>query len=125
MTSILTMGLRQVGVALVEGRTGTPASVPAPTPMEADGPTPAATADASAAAAAAGAGGDAAAAGGGGDGGDTKTESVRPLAFKTLVGRGHPEFSSVRQQVRSSQHDCRLVISAFLAATALRVIDAA
>ncbi len=33
--------------------------------------------------------------------GDSSTEgqSVRPLAFKSLVGRGHSEFSSGRQQV--------------------------
>lgn len=26
------------------------------------------------------------------------TQSVKPAAFKTLVGKGHPEFSSARQQ---------------------------
>ena len=29
----------------------------------------------------------------------TVGQSVRPLAFKSLVGRGHSEFSSGRQQV--------------------------
>jgi len=29
-------------------------------------------------------------------------QSVKPQAFKTLVGKGHPEFSSNRQQVLSS-----------------------
>lgn len=45
-----------------------------------------------------------------GDSGKAKSEgepsegqSVRPLTFKTLVGRGHPEFSSGRQQVSSRQ----------------------
>jgi ubiquitin carboxyl-terminal hydrolase 5/13 len=84
-----------VGVALVDGRTGAPP--PAPTPMDAT-PTPGSGAPAAAAAAAAAAA-DAAGAGGGKKAGGAVTESVRPLAFKTLVGRGHPEFSSARQQV--------------------------
>ena len=28
------------------------------------------------------------------------TQSVKPAAFKSLVGKGHPEFSSARQQAR-------------------------
>jgi uncharacterized UBP type Zn finger protein len=28
-------------------------------------------------------------------------DGVRPKAFKSLVGQGHPEFGSNRQQVRS------------------------
>ncbi|GBF95360.1 ubiquitin carboxyl-terminal hydrolase [Raphidocelis subcapitata] len=92
-TDLLTQ-MAKVGAALVEGRTGAPP--PPPAPMDADG---AATADAPASAAAAAAGGNAAAAGGGrGGGAATQTQSVRPLAFKTLVGRGHHEFSSARQQ---------------------------
>ena len=31
-------------------------------------------------------------------------DSVRPQAFKALVGRGHPEFSSSRQQARKSTY---------------------
>ena len=81
-----------MGVALVNGRTG--AAPPLPTPMDAEG-----AADAGAAVAAAAAGGNAAAAGGG-KADSALTESVRPLAFKTLVGKGHHEFSSARQQVR-------------------------
>lgn len=69
--------LAKMGVALVNGRTGAPP--PPPTPMEADG---------------------APETGGGGGSKADGTESVRPLAFKTLVGRGHHEFSSARQQVR-------------------------
>jgi len=34
--------------------------------------------------------------------GDGYTTTVAPRMFKYLVGRGHPEFSSNRQQVRSS-----------------------
>ncbi|KAI8465117.1 MAG: hypothetical protein J3K34DRAFT_473698, partial [Monoraphidium minutum] len=60
--------LAKVGVALVEGRTGAPP--PPPAAMDTD----AATADA------------------------PRVRSVRPLAFKALVGRGHHEFSSARQQ---------------------------
>ena len=32
-------------------------------------------------------------------------DSVRPQAFKALVGRGHPEFSSARQQARIIELD--------------------
>ena len=32
----------------------------------------------------------------------TKASFVKPLAFKSLVGKGHPEFSSGRQQVSQS-----------------------
>lgn len=28
------------------------------------------------------------------------TQSVKPTAFKHLIGKGHPEFSTMRQQVR-------------------------
>lgn len=92
--------LAKLGVALVQGRTGAPlplAPAGGGAAMETDGLTPAATADASAAVTAAAVGGNAAAAGGGRGG--AVAESVRPLAFKTLVGRGHHEFSSARQQV--------------------------
>lgn len=92
--------LAKLGVALVQGRTGAPPPLAAPggrAAMDTDAPTTAATADGGAAVAAAAAGGNAAAAGGGRGG--VVTESVRPLAFKTLVGRGHHEFSSARQQV--------------------------
>jgi hypothetical protein len=65
----------------------------------------AAAAGAAAAAAAAGAAGgaqDAAALGGGAAGSEMQeANSVRPAAFKALVGKGHPEFSSGRQQVRT------------------------
>lgn len=32
-------------------------------------------------------------------GGGVVTQAVRPQFFKALVGKGHPEFSSPRQQV--------------------------
>ena len=35
-------------------------------------------------------------------------DSVRPQAFKALVGRGHPEFSSARQQARSRCADMQV-----------------
>ena len=78
------MQMAKVGVALTEGRTGeAPAAEPG-----ADGP-------ADAVGAAAGASPAAAA--------DVPAKlgalAVKPQAFKTLVGRGHPEFSSNRQQV--------------------------
>ena len=72
--------------------------------METEGPT---ADEAAAAVAAAGGSATAAAAGGGSMGGVGGTSSgivegntVRPLSFKTLVGKGHQEFSSMRQQVR-------------------------
>jgi ubiquitin carboxyl-terminal hydrolase 5/13 len=33
-----------------------------------------------------------------GKGSDPEPSSVRPLAFKSLIGKGHPEFSTARQQ---------------------------
>lgn len=35
-----------------------------------------------------------------GQGGAGEGAGVRPTLFKQLVGRGHPEFSSARQQAR-------------------------
>jgi hypothetical protein len=78
----------------------TPLLASGPPAPAAAGPTAAQVADAmdtSEGAPASGA--DAAAAGGGGRVVETPT-SVRPLSFKSLVGKGHPEFSSARQQVR-------------------------
>lgn len=112
--------LAKVGVALVTGRTGkpTPAAAPAATPaapangdaepMDTDGAAAAAAAaeEAAAAAAAAGEGGspqDAAHLGGGkSETALQEANSVRPAAIKALVGKGHPEFSSGRQQVGSA-----------------------
>jgi hypothetical protein len=86
--------MAKVGVALVEGRTGDAPAGPAADAAEsatANGPIDPAGAAAGAAPAAAAAPG----------GGSSGTVAVKPQAFKVLVGRGHPEFSSNRQQVRS------------------------
>ncbi|WIA38798.1 hypothetical protein OEZ86_002085 [Tetradesmus obliquus] len=107
--------MAKVGLALTSGRTGKPppkpkaaadaaAAAPAAAaesdPMETDAVD--AAAGAAAAAAAAGAAGepqDAASLGGGAAGSELQeANSVRPAAFKALVGKGHPEFSSGRQQ---------------------------
>ncbi|WIA18510.1 hypothetical protein OEZ85_009963 [Tetradesmus obliquus] len=104
--------MAKLGLALTSGRTGKPqpqpkaaaAAAPAAAaesdPMETD--TVDAAAGAAAAAAAAGAAGgpqDAASLGGGAAGIELQeANSVRPAAFKALVGKGHPEFSSGRQQ---------------------------
>jgi len=70
--------------------------------METEGPT---AYEAAAAVAAAGGSATAAVAGGGSTGGlggnssgIVEGNTVRPLSFKALVGKGHPEFSSMRQQ---------------------------
>lgn len=101
--------MAKVGVALVNGRTGkTPAAAAAATeaeaePMDTDQTTTTAAAAATTAAATAvGTAAGASAAAGGGGQSDTAAQeanSVRPAAFKVLVGKGHPEFSSGRQQV--------------------------
>mmetsp|Transcript_62 Transcript_62/g.92 ORF Transcript_62/g.92 Transcript_62/m.92 type:complete len:885 (-) Transcript_62:589-3243(-) len=70
--------LAKVGVALVQGRTGHTAAAPAA--PDADGDTAM--------------GGEA----GPAKDSDERSHAVRPLSFKTLVGRGHSEFSSGRQQ---------------------------
>eukprot|EP00877_Chromochloris_zofingiensis_P014486 jgi/Chrzof1/9291/UNPLg00258.t1 len=89
--------MAKLGVALVTGRTGAPAPPAAVAEQEgAGGATAAATApepmetDAAGNAATAGGGAAATAA--------QAANSVRPAGFKSLVGRGHPEFSSARQQ---------------------------
>jgi len=127
--------IAKVGVALVQGKTGKPAPLPAaPAAADASGPTattPAASAapgsdpepmdigeeaavaaaDAAAAAEAAGALQDAAHAGGGqAETAAQEANSVRPAAFKSLVGKGHPEFSSGRQQVSRACASCTPVL---------------
>jgi ubiquitin carboxyl-terminal hydrolase 5/13 len=108
--------MAKVGLALTSGKTGKPRpqhKAPAAAPaaasyaaelMETDVAAVDAAAGAAAAAAAAGAAGapqDAASLGGGAAGSELQeANSVRPAAFKALVGKGHPEFSSGRQQVR-------------------------
>lgn len=66
--------MAKVGVALTEGRTGAPAAEPMD--MESNG-------DAKKSAAAS----------------KEDSNAVRPAAFKSLVGQGHAEFQSNRQQV--------------------------
>lgn len=88
--------MSKVGVALVEGRTGDAPAGPAAAIAE----TPAAGGPVDPAGAAAGAAPAAAASPGTGH---ADTLAVKPQAFKYLVGRGHPEFSSNRQQVRQQQ----------------------
>lgn len=119
--------LAKVGVALVQGKTGKPAPLPAAAAAaDASGPTastPAASAApgsgpepmdiaeeaAVAAADTAGAPQDAAHAGGGqAETAAQEANSVRPAAFKSLVGKGHPEFSSGRQQVSKACTSCTL-----------------
>ena len=109
--------LAKVGVGLVQGKTGKPPPLPAapagtagvtaaaaasaapgsgPEPMDTSGDAAVAAADA-----AAGAPLDAAHAGGGqAETAAQEANSVRPVSFKALVGKGHSEFSSGRQQVR-------------------------
>jgi ubiquitin carboxyl-terminal hydrolase 5/13 len=84
--------MAKVGVALVDGRTGDAPAGPAAAATEslvADGPVDPAGAAAGAAPAAAASPGA----------GQADALAVKPQAFKHLVGRGHPEFSSNRQQV--------------------------
>jgi ubiquitin carboxyl-terminal hydrolase 5/13 len=115
--------MAKVGLALTSGKTGkapphpnAPAAAPAAAgagdtaePMEMDGAAADGAAAAAAAAAAAGAAGgaqDAATLGGGAAGSEMQeANSVRPAAFKALVGKGHAEFSSGRQQVRQLSRD--------------------
>lgn len=80
-------------MALVEGCTGDAPSGPAAATAESHG----ANAPVDPAGAAAGAAPAAAASQGASQAGSL---AVKPQAFKHLVGRGHPEFSSSRQQVR-------------------------
>ena len=84
--------MAKVGVALVEGRTGDAPAGPATVTTE----SPATGGLVDPAGAAAGAAPAAAASPASGQAG---TLAVKPQAFKHLVGRGHPEFSSNRQQV--------------------------
>lgn len=116
--------MAKLGVALVEARTGAPPPLPprpaaAAPPAQANGAepmdtdaavpshacVPAAVTDGEAELRMEGEAGPGGAAGlgsGGPKGARTRSEgdSVRPQAFKALVGRGHPEFSSARQQAR-------------------------
>ena len=82
--------MAKLGVALTTGRTGQPAG---PSSMAVDGP-------AAAAAAANGTDTSGLVSGAGTEvqGGDEGTW-VQPQRFKSLVGRGHVEFSTNRQQV--------------------------
>jgi ubiquitin carboxyl-terminal hydrolase 5/13 len=91
--------LAKVGVALVSGRTGKPPLLPDAAGAAGEGePQPMDGVEAAAAPAPA----DAAHAGGGqAETAAQEANSVRPAAFKALVGKGHPEFSSGRQQVCS------------------------
>jgi hypothetical protein len=84
--------MAKVGVALVEGRTGDAPAGPAAATTE----SPAASGPVDPARAAAGAAPAAAASPGGSQ---ADILAVKPQAFKYLIGRGHPEFSSNRQQV--------------------------
>mmetsp|Transcript_7420 Transcript_7420/g.21943 ORF Transcript_7420/g.21943 Transcript_7420/m.21943 type:complete len:903 (+) Transcript_7420:355-3063(+) len=90
--------MAKVGVALWEGRTGNEEE-PSITGTSGAGRDPAGAAAGAAPAADLSAGAD------GGNGVEAPTDigsreplHVRPQAFKALVGRGHPEFSSARQQ---------------------------
>jgi hypothetical protein len=95
--------LAKVGVALVTGRTGKGSTAAV---ENAAGPAPmdiTEAADQQAAAAAADPADQPDAADLGGDKSDSASQeanSVRPAAFKSLVGKGSAEFSSGRQQVR-------------------------
>jgi ubiquitin carboxyl-terminal hydrolase 5/13 len=81
--------MAKLGVALTEGRTGSAAAAPA---AELGGDTPMANGSAD------GEEGGAAAS----KHSEPKQETaVRPAAFKSLVGRGHAEFASNRQQART------------------------
>jgi len=109
--------MAKLGVALLEARTGAPPPQPAPAaggPAAANGAVPMDTEPGRAGAGAPGgahaaaadgeaglrvAGGDA----GAGPGAEREGDAVKPRAFKALVGRGHPEFSSARQQARRTR----------------------
>lgn len=86
--------MTKVGLALTTGHTGDAPAGPAVDAM-ADGPTDAAGAAAGAAPAAAAA-----------PGATADSLAVKPQAFKSLVGKGHPEFSSNRQQVTEMFCSC-------------------
>lgn len=138
--------LAKVGVALVQGKTGNPPPLPvqhtsadAAAAAPGSGPEPMDVVEEAAggAAAAAAAGGpqDAAHAGGGqAETAAQEANSVRPVAFKALVGKGHPEFSSGRQQVcivffpgiggrGRGLHRCKGCMSTCLLTHALSTVD--
>jgi ubiquitin carboxyl-terminal hydrolase 5/13 len=119
--------MAKVGLALTSGKTGKPRPSTKPpaaaaasrgdaaeaVPMETDTADAAAAAAAAAAVGAAGGAQDAAHLGGGAAGSEVQeANSVRPAAFKALVGKGHPEFSSGRQQV--GEEGCDSVTSVWL-----------
>ncbi len=86
--------MAKVGVALSKGRTGAPPPSTA-APMEEDVPT-SAIASKDAAGQVSGAGTTVKPS----DSGEDEHNWVEPQAFKSLVGKGHADFSSGHQQVR-------------------------
>ncbi len=98
----------KVGVALVTARTGAPPhGDDSSTPMDTE--TTVAAADGTDAEGAALGRAGAAAAEGGRDKG-AERDAVRPASFKALVGKGHPEFSSARQQVSGHTNATRRLL---------------
>ena len=90
--------MAKLGVALTTGRTGDEGAAAAAADAV-SGPVDAVGAAAGAAPAAAAKPAEDGAADAGGR--SRKPAALKPQAFKSLVGKGHPEFSSNRQQVKS------------------------
>lgn len=105
--------MAKVGVALTTGRTGA-APPSSAVPMEQDLPAP----SSDAAGQVSGAGTEVK-----GSSGDTDVQNwVQPQSFKSLVGKGHADFSSGHQQVLVSTTCCPCHQPAAVAPQALQVM---